>query len=315
MNEEILRWVQLLVGLIILIVGGDILVRSASKLAVYLKVSSLVIGLTVVSFGTSFPELVVSVNAALDGHADISLGNVVGSNIANIALVLGLTALIFPLAVSRATIIKDWPLLLIISSLLLVFCWDLEISRIEGAFLFLGIVAYNVIVIRTSRKDESQIEEIDTGYQKGKTDLLRTSILLSISLGALIWGADLLVDGAVGVARAFNIQERVIAITIIAFGTSAPELATSLIAVYRKESGISLGNLIGSNIFNILGILGVTSLLRPISVNPEIKTFDLLFMIGIPLFIFPFLVLRQKLTRLEGGMLLFVYLLYIFLLF
>lgn len=315
MSETVLSWIQLISGLAILVVGGEFLVRSSTKLAVYMKVSSIVIGLTIVSFGTSFPELVVSVDAALHGHPDIALGNVVGSNIANIALVLGLTALIFPIAVGRSTLVKDWPIMLFVSALLILFGWDLEIERWEGIVLFLGIITYNVWIIRSSRKQNKEIEEVETNFKKGTADLLRTLLLLLISLGGLIWGADLLVDGAVGVARAFNIEERIIAITIIAFGTSAPELATSLIAVFRKEDGISLGNLIGSNVFNILGILGATSILHPISVNVEIKSFDFMFMIGIPLLLLPLMLFQLKVSRFAGFLLLTSYFGYIFLLF
>ncbi len=315
MSETVLSWIELVSGLAILVVGGEFLVRASTKLAVYMKVSSIVIGLTIVSFGTSFPELVVSVDASLHGHPDIALGNVVGSNIANIALVLGLTALIFPIAVGRATLVKDWPIMLLVSALLILFGWDLTIERWEGVILFIGIIIYNVWIIRSSRKQNKEIEEVETNFKKGAADLARTLLLLLVSLGGLIWGADLLVDGAVGVARAFNIEERIIAITIIAFGTSAPELATSLIAVYRKEDGISLGNLIGSNIFNILGILGATSILNPIEVNAEIKSFDFIFMIGIPLALLPLMLFQSKVSRFAGFLLLISYFGYIFLLF
>jgi cation:H+ antiporter len=315
MSETVLSWIQLISGLAILVVGGEFLVRASTKLAVYMKVSSIVIGLTIVSFGTSFPELVVSVEAALNGHPDIALGNVVGSNIANIALVLGITALLFPIAVGRSTLVKDWPIMLLVSCLLIGFGWDLEIQRWEGVVLLVGIIAYNVWIIRASRKETQEIEEIKTDFNKGAADLLRTILLLIISLAGLIWGADLLVDGAVGIARAFEIEERIIAVTIIAFGTSAPELATSLIAVYRKEDGISLGNLIGSNVFNILGILGATSILNPIEVNADIKSFDFIFMIGIPLLLLPLMLFQSKVSRFAGFLLLIAYFGYIFLLF
>ncbi|MDP4662833.1 MAG: sodium:calcium antiporter, partial [Salibacteraceae bacterium] len=229
--------------------------------------------------------------------------------------VLGLTALIFPIAVGRATLVKDWPIMLLVSALLILFGWDLTIERWEGVILFIGIIIYNVWIIRSSRKQNKEIEEVETNFKKGAADLARTLLLLLVSLGGLIWGADLLVDGAVGVARAFNIEERIIAITIIAFGTSAPELATSLIAVYRKEDGISLGNLIGSNIFNILGILGATSILNPIEVNAEIKSFDFIFMIGIPLALLPLMLFQSKVSRFAGFLLLISYFGYIFLLF
>lgn len=280
-----------------------------------MKVSSLVVGLTIVSFGTSFPELVVSLDAALNGYPDIAMGNVVGSNIANLTLVLGLTVFIFPLAVSRSILTVDWPLMLIVSLTLVAVTWDLTIQRWEGALLFGGIVFYNIWVIRSSRKNQKDIEETESHFKSEPADLIRTILLLVLSLSGLIWGADLLVDGAVGVAREFNIEERIIAITVIAFGTSAPELATSLIAVYRRQDEISLGNLIGSNIFNILGILGTTSILSPIYVNPKIKSFDFLFMVGIPLLIFPLILFKKRLSKWEGLLLIFSYIIYIFLIF
>lgn len=309
-------WLQLIGGLLILLVGGEYLVRSSVKLALHLNISSIVIGLTVVSLGTSFPELVVSVNAALDGHPDISLGNLVGSNIANLGLVLGLTAIVFPISVERSSIALHWPLMLLSTLLLILFAWDLNIETWEAFILFGCLIAYNVLVIKVSGRTEGgDLEVIDTNIERSNSGLIRTILILLVSMVLLIFGADLLVDGAVEVARSFGLEERVIAISIIAFGTSAPELATSLIAVYRKETSLGIGNLIGSNIFNILAILGITGILHPIDVNPQILSFDLIWVLGIPLLITPFLLSRMKVSRLEGILLLGLYLSYMYLIF
>jgi len=312
----ILGWLQLIGGLLILLAGGEFLVRSSVKLALHLNISSIVIGLTVVSFGTSFPELVVSVNAALDGHPDISLGNVVGSNIANLGLVLGLTAVLFPISVQPSSVVLHWPLMLLSTLLLILFSWDLMIEMWEALILVGCLIAYNILVIKVSGgNDVEEIEELETGIEKSYSGVIRTLIILLGSIALLIFGADLLVEGAVVVARSFRFEERIIAISVIAFGTSAPELATSLIAVYKKETSIGIGNLIGSNIFNILAILGITGIMHPIQVNSEILSFDLWWVLGIPLLITPFLLSRMKVSRMEGGVLVGMYFLYMYLIF
>lgn len=314
----VLDWVQLIGGLLILIIGGDFLVRSSVKLALYLRISSLVIGLTVVSFGTSFPELVVSLNAALDGHPDISVGNVVGSNIANLALVLGISAMFFPMAVRRSTVVFDWPIMLLATIILIVFSWDLRIELWEGWVFFSGLITYNAVLIRGSRKENKTeiAEEFDVEIEASDSaDLIRAIILFGLSLIALVGGAELLVNGAVGVARSIGIEERIIAVSIVAFGTSAPELATSLIALYKKETSISVGNLIGSNVFNILGILGLTAIVSPVDVNPAILSFDMFWALAIPLLLYPMLLTRLRVARIEGVLLFATYVIYLILIF
>ncbi|MBT5976806.1 MAG: calcium/sodium antiporter [Flavobacteriales bacterium] len=307
-----LGWVQLIAGLVFLIIAGEFLVRSSVRLALYLKISSLVIGLTVVSFGTSFPELVVSLNAAIGGHPDISIGNVVGSNIANLALVMGVSAIFFTMTVDRSSVVIDWPLMLLSSILLIVFAWDLKLELWEGAIMVTGLLAFNIWVIRESRR-ENKSQSTDEDFQPASSNIIRTLLVFGASMIGLIVGADIMVDGAVSIARGMNIEERVIAITVIAFGTSVPELATSLIALYKKEVSISVGNLIGSNIFNILGILGVTAVIQPIDVNPEIKFNDFYWFLGIPLLLYPVLITRLKVSRIEGILLFGTYILYIYL--
>lgn len=310
-------WVELIAGLAILVGGGEFLVKSTVRLALYLKISPMVIGLTIVSFGTSFPELVVSVGAVLGGHPDISIGNVVGSNIANLALVLGLTAIVFPMSISRTSMRFDWPIMLIATLLMIAFSVGLLINRWEGLFFVGALALYNWWVIRKSRKQtKAELAEVEQeDADQGKSGLTKALLILVGSIAALIFGADLLVDGAVTVARSFGVEERVIAVTIIAFGTSAPELATSIISVYRKEEGIGIGNLIGSNIFNVLGILGLTAVVKPVDINPAMLEFDYWWCLGIPLLLYPVMLVRRKVTRLEGSLLMVAYISYIVLLF
>ncbi len=308
----IVGWIQLLGGLGLLIFGGDFIVRSAVKIATYLKVSPMVVGLTIVSFGTSLPELVVSVNAALSGHPDIAIGNIVGSNIANLALVLGLTTTIRPIRVVRNNIVFDWPVMLLATLVLVAFSIDNQVVRWEGLVLFALLMAYNFWVMRTGRLTS----EVDLNTTLPRfTEVLRSVVILVVSLAALIIGADILIDGAVTIARGWGIEERVIAVTIIAFGTSAPELATSLLALRNNESGLGIGNLIGSNIFNILGILGVTSLITDVRVSSELFDFDFYWLMLIPLLAFPFLIFNQKIGRILGLTLLAAYFSYLYFVF
>ena len=311
----LLAWLQLFGGLILLIFGGDFIVRSSVKIATFLRVSPMVVGLTIVSFGTSFPELVVSVNAALSGYPDISIGNVVGSNIANLALVLGLTTLIRPMNVARHNILFDWPFMLLVTFGFVLLSLDNFLVRWEGVFLLVSLFAYNIWSVlqgRTSFDDEI--------YQEKPlyTEVLRSVVILIVSLVALVFGADLIIDGAVSIARALDIQERVIAGTIIALGTSVPELATSLIALRKNEMGLSIGNLIGSNIFNIASVLGITSVITQIPVEePLIINRDILWMLGFAFVLFPLAFIPRKfgIERYEGVLLFLAYITFIYLVF
>lgn len=301
-----LAWLELIGGLAVLIFAGDYLVKSAVSIAKAMQVSAMVIGLTVVSFGTSFPELVVSLNAALSGHPEISIGNVVGSNIANIALVLGLSAFLFPIAIGRRDLFIDWPVMLAATALLIGLTYDGMLERWEGALLLVGIVAYNVWILKSpGRKVELDEEGLDA------PGMFKPILVLVLSLVALIGAAEVLVDGAVKIAGDLGVPKRVIAVSVIAFGTSVPELATSLIALKKQEVGISLGNLIGSNVFNILGILGVTATAVAIPVGEETIQIDYLWMAGIPLALFFGMWFGRKVNRLLGAALLLAYFTYI----
>lgn len=258
----------------------------------------MVIGLTVVSFATSAPELLVSLQAALDGHSDISLGNVIGSNIANIALVLGVTAIIMPLAIDRDFYKFNWPVMMLLSFALYGFLLnDQVISRPEGMIFVGSLCAYLYFLIRRARlRSKNEGEEAVNGAL-ANTSAVRIVIWPIIGGVALWGGSELLVNGAVNIATYFGISERVIAVTMIAIGTSVPELAASVIAALKREKAISLGNLIGSNIFNIASVLGLTSLVQPISLNdPKLLTTDIFWMLGVAAILIPLAFIPKKFT-------------------
>lgn len=294
----------IIIGLILLVVGGEFLVRSAVALSFRLQLSKMVIGLTVVSMATSAPELLVSIQAALDGHSDISLGNVIGSNIANIGLVLGITALISPLLVDSEFFKLNWPVMAVASLLLFGFMTsDLTITRIEGGIFIIVLALYLFILIRRARDASKAMvtEEVDDAL--ASVSVFKIIIWLLIGSVALYGGSELLVKGAVGLATALGISERIIAVTMIAIGTSVPELAASVIAALRKEKALSLGNLIGSNIFNILSVLGITAMIQPIPVgNPELLSIDIYWMLGFALLLSPLIIIpkRMEIGRLKG---------------
>lgn len=308
--------VFLLIGFVLLVVGGEFLVRASVALSLKLDISRMVIGLTVVSFATSAPELLVSLQAAIDGFSDISLGNVIGSNIANIGLVLGLTAMVSPLMVDRDFFRINWPTMMVFSIILYFFLLsNNELSRMEGLLLLIGLVVYLFILIRRSRKKDTVIaEEVDESLRS--VSGIKMTIWLLIGIFALWGGSELLVKGAVDLATALGISERVISVTVIAIGTSVPELAASLIAAIKKEKAISLGNLIGSNIFNIASVLGITAMITPIVVQSEkILTSDIFWMLGIAFILLPLLFIPKfsVMGRKEGFFLLTGYAIFIIL--
>lgn len=284
----------IIIGLTLLVVGGEFLVRSSVALSFKLKLSKMVIGLTVVSFATSAPELLVSLQAALSGFSDISLGNVIGSNIANIGLVLGITAIISPLTVDRDFYKFNWPVMMLFSiALYFLLSSGGYLSRVEGIALVVALLIYLFFLIRRARKVKVEIEGIDDALEK--TSNFKIIVWLVIGGVALWGGAELLVTGAVDVAGMLGISERVISVTVIAIGTSVPELAASVIAALKKEKAISLGNLIGSNIFNIASVLGITAIIQPIYVASEaILTSDIFWMLGFAFILIPLAFLPKK---------------------
>ncbi|EIJ43599.1 K+dependent Na+ exchanger related-protein [Beggiatoa alba B18LD] len=310
-----------IIGLVFLVYGADILVAGASKLSLIIGISPLVVGLTVVAFGTSAPELAVSVQSAWAGQADIAVGNVVGSNIANILLILGIAAIIAPLVVSQQLLRLDVPLMIGISFLLWFLAFDGIISGIDGLILFTGIIVYTVYSIRKSRQEnnpavEAEYEEAlgDVKHvDKSTKNIAKQIAFVLVGLVLLVIGSNWLVDGAVALAKYFGISELIIGLTIVAIGTSLPELATSAIASWKGETDIAVGNVVGSNIFNILSVLGLSALVSPqgIPVAESAIYFDIPIMIGVALAALPIFFTGHKIDRWEGGLFLFYYVAYL----
>lgn len=303
----------ILIGLALLVVGGEFLVRSSVGLSFKLKLSKMVIGLTVVSFATSAPELLVSLQAALNGFSDISLGNVIGSNIANLGLVLGITAIISPLVVDRDFYRFNWPVMMLLSiALYFLLQSGGVLSRIEGVILMSSLVVYLFFLIRRAKKVKIDITDLDETLEK--TSNFKIIVWLLIGGVALWGGSELLVKGAVDVAGMMGISERVISVTIIAIGTSVPELAASVIAALKREKALSLGNLIGSNIFNISSVLGITAIIQPINlVSEKLLTVDVFWMLGFAFILIPLAFLPQRfiLSRYKGLILFIPYVIFI----
>ncbi len=305
---------MLIVGLFVLILGGDFLVRGASAVALRAHISPLVVGLTIVAFGTSAPELLISINAALDGSPDMTMGNVVGSNICNLALVLGVTAIIGSIRVQSDSIKIDWPVTMG-SSLLLYFIVKEEtplIDTIEGIVFIALLITYTFYIIRRSRKETKALraleEDLDLPDEGSKTG---TDIIYIIGgCAGLYFGADWFVGGAKDLASFLGVSERVIGITVLALGTSLPELVTAIVASIKKETDLALGNLMGSNIFNILSILGITSIIKNIHVSEEIIQHDMVAMLGVTLIILPMMLYKRLMTRISGIILLSIYVYY-----
>jgi cation:H+ antiporter len=312
----LLNIVMLIVGLFVLIIGGDFLVRGASSIALKSHISPLVVGLTVVAFGTSAPELLISIKAALDGSPDLTMGNVVGSNICNLALVLGITALIGPIKVQSDSIKIDWPVTMG-SSLLLYFVVkekDAVIDSIEGlVFLFL-IIVYTVYIIRKSRKETKALREAEEfiDLPQASNSAWKDALFVAGGCVGLYFGADWFVGGAKEMASFLGVSERVIGITVLALGTSLPELVTAIVASIKKETDLALGNLMGSNIFNILSILGITSLIQDIHVSPVIIHHDMTVMLGVTLLILPLMFYKRTMGRFAGIVLVLTYFIYTF---
>jgi cation:H+ antiporter len=306
-----------IVGLALLVVGGDFLVRASVGLSFKLKISKLVIGMTVVSFATSAPELLVSLQAALDGVSDIALGNVIGSNIANIGLVLGITAIISPLAVDKDFYKLNWPMMML-ASFALYFCLknDGVLTALEGLLMFVALVIFLIILIRSSRKStKANIEAIDDAL--AEVSDFKIFMWLLIGAAGLYFGSDWLVRGAKQLAEAIGISDYAISVTVIAIGTSVPELAASVIAALKKERAISLGNLIGSNIFNIASVLGLTAMIKPVVVNPntpQILSTNIFWMIAFAAILIPLILIpkRFEIGRLKGVILFGSYLVFIY---
>lgn len=301
-------------GLALLTAGAELLVTAAASISRRLGLSPLLIGLTVVSIGTSLPELVVSLGAVVQGSTDVGVGNIIGSNISNIALILGVAALVRPLDVQAQVVRVDGPILVGVSVLLVGLLLDGSIGYLDGGILVFGCVAY---VGYTVWAAEGEPEAIEHEFERGipeQHSAWRDLIFLLLGFAGLIWGADLLVDGAVQIARVLGVSKIIIGLSVVAVGTSLPELATSVLAAHRGNGDIAVGNVVGSSIFNILGILGVTALAKPLSTT-SLTAVELGFLVGLAVLVVPLMRTYYTLSRREGIGLLLVYLGYLVYLF
>ncbi|MDN3665583.1 calcium/sodium antiporter [Algibacter miyuki] len=309
-----LLWVIL--GFVLLVIGGEFLVRASVALSFKFNISKMVIGMTVVSFATSAPELLVSLQAALSGSPAIAINNVVGSNIANIGLVLGITAMVSAIAVDQSFYKLNWPVMMVFSIALYYFLKnDNVLSAIEGGILFAGLIVFLVYLIRSVKKDAASDEVDDT---LAAVSNFKIGVWLLIGAAALYFGSEWLVDGSKAIALSVGVSEAVIGVSLIAIGTSVPELAASVIAAAKQEKAISLGNLIGSNIFNIASVLGLTAMIKPIPVTEaSILSNDIFWMLGFSAILIPliFLPKRLEISRLKGFALVVGYGVFMFLVF
>lgn len=301
-------------GLSLLIVGAEVLVRGAAALAGALGVPPVVVGLTVVSVGTSAPELAIGIDSAINDAGPLAIGNVAGTNIVNLLLILGLSAAIAPVAIAVPTIRRDLPIMAIIAVLLLVMCWDGSLGRVDGAVLLAIAVGYTVLIAIQARRDPIavRIAEDEVPRPKGRTWV--HLLLTVVGLAVIVVGADLLVRGAVDLSRAFGVSEAVIGLTIVALGTSAPELVTTLVATFRGDRDIAIGNLIGSSTYNIGLVLGGSALVAPLAVTQELARVDLPVMTAVMLLCIPIFLTGRRMSRGEGIGFLLAYVVYLALL-
>jgi len=305
-------FVLVAVGVVLLYAGGEALVSGSSALARALGMAPLVIGLTVVAFGTSAPELAATLTASLEGSPEVAFGNVIGSNIANIGLILGIAALIFPVAARAHFLLREMPFMIGTSGLMLFLVADGSVGRIEGMFLVALLAGYLWVLLRKPAEEEAQVTwEFDQEYGgEAPPRVLMPAVKSAFGIVLLVVGAKLLIIGAVSIARGMGIDERVIGLTLVALGTSLPELASAIVAAIKREGDILLGNVVGSNIFNVLAIFGTTSLTSPMKVEVDGAWVDLLVMMVFSLLLWPMLFSRQHLDRWEGALLLAGFLTY-----
>jgi cation:H+ antiporter len=321
----LLNILLVLAGFVALFFGAEWLVKGSVRIARTYGVPSLVIGLTLVAFGTSLPEFLVTITAALRGSSEIALGNVIGSNIANIGLILGSVGLIFPIFVNSRVLRREIPQMLGISAIAFIFAWDGLIGQVEGLLLFIGIIVFTVYSYYAARRatkahtEDEAIAEIEEFIEEEGDDTPNANVPMELGRTAvgmllLVLGAQWLVDGATAIARTFGVSELVIGLTLVALGTSLPELATSLVSALRKEDDISVGNIVGSNVFNLLAVLGGSAAIQSVNVDTISRNVDFPVMMAFSLALIP-LVWDGKLARWQGGLLVLAYLTYIVYLF
>jgi cation:H+ antiporter len=310
MTREILLFLG---GVGVLYFGAEWLVRGSARLAASLGVSPIVVGLTVVSMGTSAPELMISMVASLGGSHDLAIGNVMGSNLANVGLVLGASAILRPLQVSARVVTREVPVMILITGLLLPLIWDARIGRLEGVALALMLVAYIGFVLRTSKAEDPEVlGEYDESARKtvglAPRTILRDVTFVGLGVVGLVLGALAIRESATALAEAMGISELVIGVTLVSIGTSLPELATCVVAAWRQEADIAVGNILGSNVFNIAGVLGVTAIVAPLQISPEVVRFEFPAMMFLSVLMVPIVRMRLVIRRREGFVLLGSYL-------
>jgi cation:H+ antiporter len=306
-----ITYILLGVGLAILLAGGKLLVDGASGMALKLGLSPGLVGLTIVAMGTSAPELLVSISAALKGNSDIAIGNVVGSNIANISLVLGIAALLFPIIIHRSILKIDYLFTFLSAVLFYGLAFNNIISRLEGILLFILLIALNIFFFKKIKPTEDGIESSDDPELKPMA-IPKSIFFIVFGVAGLYFGSELFVSNAVIISKTFGISERVIGITVIAIGTSLPELITSILAALNKKTDIAIGNILGSNMMNILAIIGITAIVQPIPVSELFLQKDFLWMLGITAILFPIILTKGKIGRMEGAFLLGIYGVYLY---
>tara|TARA_Y100000741_G_scaffold260028_1_gene200831 strand:- start:4169 stop:5107 length:939 start_codon:yes stop_codon:yes gene_type:complete len=307
-----MAFVAVIVGIILLIKGGELLFDGSISISLKLNIPKFIVGMTVVSFATSAPELIVSIQAAMMGHPDLALGNIVGSNIANIAFVLGIIIVITPIKVDKVFYKTDWPVMMVITLLFFyLFKNDNSLSKNEGIILLIVLCIYLVFLF-VFKRNEIEDDELETN--KNDMSFLKIFFLLGFG-GFFLWlGSEVLIKGAIELATQIGISERVISISVVAFGTSIPELSTSIVAILNKEKGISIGNLIGSNIFDMLGVMGITAIIAPIdNIDQGLIQSDFLWMVSIAFLILPLIFINKKFVfgRIEGIILIAAYIAFI----
>ncbi len=302
-----MSYILVLLGIILLYLGGEFLVRNSSRLARSLGISPLVIGLTVVAFGTSSPELAATLVSAWQGIPAVAMGNVIGSNIANIGLILGFTALIYPLSTRKSFFRRELPIMIGVELLLFLGLWSGAIERYEGVILLLLLGGFLIFLVKNDSEVLDEFAEADDVA----IPLWRTLAGVVLGVFFLVLGARALVEGAVDIARSFGVAERVIGLSLVALGTSLPELASSMVAAFKRETDIILGNIVGSNIFNVLAILGTTSIFYPLEVSYASVSSDLWVMLGLSLLVAPLMLRGYRMGRRGGSFLLLAYVAYI----
>jgi len=300
--------VYFLTGFVLLYYGANFLVNGSSSIAVSFGVKKIVVGLTLVALGTSMPEFVVSLFSAIEKVDNISVGNIIGSNLANVLLVLGISSVIRPIKTKRRIFILDFPVLLVITAIFIIFCYNGRLVFYEGAILLTLFIAYMSYIIVNRKVQEENVVEIKN-IERG--NIFKNLALSFLGLGGLVIGGNLTVRGAIGLARAFGISELIIGLTIVALGTSLPELFTSVIAVVKKEDEISIGNIIGSNLFNTAFVLGTIPMIYSLKIDTSVIKFENPFMMVVTILLFVFLFIGKKLSRIEGVFLLILYVLFI----